>query len=181
MATQQGAGPARPDSGHSQPDPLTELYRTQRAALLKVAMLVTGDWESAEDAVHEAFEKTHRGWEGIEDKDRARGYLMTATVNAARSVRRRRSVSARLDVKWLVRDAPAADAALDLAEEHAVVARAVRQLPRRQQQVIALRYWAQLTDGEIADQLNMTISSVRSHASRGAARIGRYLVTKMQS
>lgn len=154
---------------------LEPLYRAQRPNLLGLAILVAGDREQAQDAVQEAFVATQRRWRHLADVAKASSYLKVATVNAARTAQRRRAVRARLDVKWASPDEVPADARLELAEEYRAVARAVARLPRRQQQVVTLRYWAQMPDDEVANALGISISSVRSHASRGVAALGTLL------
>jgi len=65
-----------------------------------------------------------------------------------------------------------------LAEEHREVAAVVRALPRRQQQVIVLRYWAQMSEAQIADVLGVSKGTVKASASRAVAAIGKKLGAK---
>ena len=71
--------------------------------------------------------------------------------------------------------APAADTPVLLREEYQRVASAVRRLPRRQQQVVALRYWAQMPDGEIASALGISEVTVRSNVSRALSALAKNL------
>ena len=52
---------------------------------------------------------------------------------------------------------------------------AVRGLPKRQSEVLLLRYYLDLTEVEIADTLGISTGSVKTHASRGIARLGQLL------
>ena len=53
----------------------------------------------------------------------------------------------------------------------ATVLEALRRLPRRQREVLALRYYLDLSEAEIADTLQISRGAVKSHASRGAAAL----------
>jgi DNA-directed RNA polymerase specialized sigma24 family protein len=64
-----------------------------------------------------------------------------------------------------------------LADEHRAVLAAIRSLPDRQREGIVLRYWADLTESEVAAALTISLGgAVKSSASRGrdaiAARLG---------
>ena len=48
---------------------------------------------------------------------------------------------------------------------------ALAELPRRQREVIALRYYVDLSEAEIAETLGISRGAVKSHASRGAAAL----------
>jgi RNA polymerase sigma factor (sigma-70 family) len=58
-----------------------------------------------------------------------------------------------------------------LAEEHRTVLRAVRSLPQRQQEILALRYWSNLTEAEIAQTLGISRGAVKSQASRAIDKL----------
>jgi RNA polymerase sigma factor (sigma-70 family) len=58
-----------------------------------------------------------------------------------------------------------------LAEEHHTVLRAVRSLPQRQQEILALRYWSNLTEAEIAQTLGISRGAVKSQASRAIDKL----------
>ena len=95
-------------------------------------------------------------------------------VNRSRSVLRHRVVVDRHLRAEAGRPAPVApDAAgrvLDAARRDAVLD-GMRQLPQRQREVMALRYYADLSEGEIATTLGISRGAVKSHASRGAASL----------
>ncbi|GAB3881514.1 SigE family RNA polymerase sigma factor [Kibdelosporangium lantanae] len=134
---------------------VTDLYRRERPGLLRLAVLLVGDAALAEDLVQDAFVALHRRWRTLTDQSTAAGYLRVSVVNGARSAHRRRSV-ARRHARVGEPDAPSADADLLVAEEHREVLAAVRKLPRRQQEVMVLRYWAGLSEAEIADTLGVS-------------------------
>jgi RNA polymerase sigma factor (sigma-70 family) len=68
-------------------------------------------------------------------------------------------------------DAPSAEVgALHSAQRDEVMA-ALRQLPHRQREVLVLRYYADLSEAQIADAMGISTGAVKSHASRGAAAL----------
>jgi RNA polymerase sigma factor (sigma-70 family) len=48
---------------------------------------------------------------------------------------------------------------------------ALRGLPRRQREVLVLRYYSDLSESQIADALQISNGAVKSHASRGIAAL----------
>jgi RNA polymerase sigma factor (sigma-70 family) len=154
--------------------PLSEVYERERLNLVRLAAVLTQDRDEAEDVVQDAFVAVQRHWATLSDPTRALGYLRVAVINGARSWNRRVALFRRhaLDEAAL---APAADTPVLLREEYQRVVSAVRRLPRRQQQVVALRYWAQMPDGEIAAALEISEVTVRSNVSRALSALARNL------
>jgi RNA polymerase sigma-70 factor (sigma-E family) len=152
------------------------LYRSHRLPLVRLARLLVDDIETAEDVVQDAFAALHRRWGSIAAPDAAIGYLRSSVVNGSRSVlRRRRTVRANPwpdASRWRGDDA---DAPVLLAEEHREVLDALGRLPSRQREVIVLRYWAQLSEAEIAATLGISVGAVKSTASRGRDAIATML------
>lgn len=158
---------------------LETLYRTERVGLLRLAMLLTQDRSVAEDIVHDAFTNLQARWGSLEHRAHAAGYLRVSVVNGSRTYHRRRKV------RWANRafeplTAPSADSAVIRAVEYRTVVTAVRQLPKRQQQMVALRYWGEMSDGEIAAGLGVSIGTVKSTISRGLATVGRAMERELR-
>jgi RNA polymerase sigma-70 factor (sigma-E family) len=150
---------------------LAALYAAHRLSLARLALLLVDDMASAEDVVHDAFIALQQNQSRLRDPEAALGYLRTTVVNRSRSMlRKRQTVRRHLS---LVRDSYAepADSELLLAEGQREVLAAVRQLPRRQQEVLALRYWANLSEAEIAEALGISRGAVKSNASRGMDKL----------
>ena len=61
------------------------LFRTHRLAMVRLALLLLDDRESAEDVVQDAFAALHRRWPSLHSEQAAVGYLRTSVVNGARS------------------------------------------------------------------------------------------------
>jgi RNA polymerase sigma-70 factor (sigma-E family) len=153
---------------------LSALYAAHRLGLVRLAVLLVDDQGSAEDVVQDAFLGLYRHRDRLRDRAAALGYLRTAVVNGARSaLRRRRSARRYLrgasveTVDW----AADVEAGLVIDAEHRQVLAAVRRLPERQQEVLALRYWANLSEAEIAGVLNVSRGTVKSQASRAIGKL----------
>ena len=162
--------------GESADAGVERIYRSHRLTMVRLALLLVDDRETAEDIAQEAFAALHRRWSSIHDQAAAIGYLRSSVLNASRSVLRRRRTVRRhplLDDRTL--PAEGADASSLLAEEHRAVLAAIRQLPDRQREVILLRYWAELGEAEIARTLGISIGAVKSNASRGRDAIANLL------
>ena len=124
---------------------LDRLYREHYGSLVRLAAILVDDVTTCEELVQDAFVAVLRRSGGWVDESSAPAYLRSAVMNAARSHLRKRQVRQR----WLLRAAPpthhpGADiAVLDDADTH-VMLRALRSLPTRQREVLALRYYLDL-------------------------------------
>lgn len=159
---------------------LTALYAAHRLALLRAAVLLVGDRDTAEDLVQDAFADMCRRWPRLRDQDRAAAYLRTAVVNRSRSALRHRGV---VDRHGRRQGPPATAAPADVAalsgETRRAVLDALGTLPRRQREVLVLRHYLELSEAEIADALGIRPGSVKTHASRGAAALRTRLGTRL--
>ncbi|WP_330333909.1 SigE family RNA polymerase sigma factor [Streptomyces sp. NBC_00536] len=158
-----------------QPPTVTELYHAHRLRMVRLAVLLVDDPATAEDVVQDAFTALYRRHgEHITEIDNALGYLRTAVVNTARSVlRRRRTVRA-----WTPpaeADVPSAEEYVVLDEEHREVLAALGRLTPRRREVLVLRYWADLSEAEIAATLGISRGAVKSNASRALDALERIL------
>jgi RNA polymerase sigma-70 factor (sigma-E family) len=160
-----GSGPA--------PD-VTELFRAHHLGLVRLALLLVGDLSTAEDVVQDAFEQLHRRWHSLRKESSALDYARSAVLNRSRSVLRRRGVARRLEPRLAVREWPDTDAAVAV-EQRSEFAGAFRALPRRQREVLALRYYLDLSVAETAAALRISEGAVRSTASRGLDSLARIL------
>jgi RNA polymerase sigma-70 factor (sigma-E family) len=153
------------------PVDVEELYRAQWHAMVRLAALLVDDVGSAEDVVQDAFIGLHRRAGQLRSADAALAYLRTSIVNGSRSVLRRRQVARRhlrlVQAQPGVQVVAPADQPLIVADENRELIAAVRLLPRRQREVLILKYWSHLSDAEIAANLGVSVSTVKSTASRG--------------
>ncbi len=149
---------------------LAELYVAHRLSLVRLATLLVDDRASAEDVVQDVFAGLASKGGSVRDPDNALAYLRRAVVNRSRSALRRRRTARRYAPLRSVEAARPDERAL-LAEEHREILAALDRLAPRQREVLLLRYWSDLSEGEIADALGISRGSVKSTASRALAHL----------
>jgi RNA polymerase sigma-70 factor (sigma-E family) len=162
------------DGSAGQSDLIAGLFREHALALVRVATLLLGDQQSAEDVVQDAFFGLYRGLPGLRDRSKALPYLRASVVNGSRSVLRARK---RALLRGVQHDPPvwSAESAAMAGEDRKALLAAVATLPRRAREVLALRYYLDLADHEIAATLGVSRATVSSTASRALARLAREL------
>ena len=148
-----------------QPLSLEDLYRQQRMRMVRLAILLVDSPATAEDVVQEAFTGLHRNWASLRDAKAAVGYLRTAVVNGSRSVLRRRKTAREYQPPHQA-DARSAESLAMLSAEHQAVVAALGGLPRRQREVLVLRYYGDLSESEISEATGISKGAVKSTASR---------------
>ena len=143
-----------------------ELYSQHYRALVRLAALLVRDTPTAEEVVQDSFVAMSGGWQRLRDTEKALAYLRQAVVNRSRSVLRHRTVVDK-NLQKAPPDMPSAEhGALVLLERSAVVA-ALRGLPDRQREALVLRYYADLSEAEIATAMGISRGAVKSHTARG--------------
>ena len=147
---------------------LEQLYAAHWRRLVRMSVLLVRDQGTAEEVVQDAFVAVHARWARLRDPDKALAYLRQAVVNRSRSALRHRAVVERHAAT--VRPAHAADPMPD-SDRRAAVLAAMQALPTRQREVLALRYYLDLSEADIADTLGISRGAVKSHASRGASAL----------
>jgi RNA polymerase sigma-70 factor (sigma-E family) len=160
------APPGAPDvTGQAADHAVTVLYQSHYAALVREAALLVGDVATAEDVVQDCFIALHRAWWRVRDASTAVFYLRRSVINKSRSVLRRRAVAGRHPVLPEPALPSAEDSALAVVQLSSVRA-ALRALPVRQREVLVLRYYADLSETQIAAVLGISKGSVKVHAAR---------------
>ena len=151
---------------------LEQLYAAHWRRLVRLSVLLVRDVGTAEEVVQEAFVAVHARWSRLREPDQALAYLRQTVVNRSRSALRHRAVVARhVARRTTSMIEPGADQAALTADRRSTVLDALRALPTRQREVLALRYYLDLSEAEIADTLGISRGAVKSHASRGAAAL----------
>lgn len=149
------------------------LYDAHWHAMVRLAVLLVDDRAEAEDVVQDAFLALQRRTRHLRHAAAAVSYLRTSVVNGARSRLRHRLVARRHltqrspHLAELEQTAHGADHDVIVAAQHAEMIAALRELPRRQREVLVLRYWSGLSEAEIAATLGVSKGTVKSTASRG--------------
>jgi RNA polymerase sigma-70 factor (sigma-E family) len=162
-ATSGGAAPGV--RGQTPDEAVTVMYQAYYAALVRLAAVLVGDVATAEDVVQDSFVAMHRTWWRLRDTASALAYLRRSVINRSRSVLRRRAVAGRR-FPTLAPELPSAeDSALAVMRRSSVLA-ALSTLSYRQREVIVLRYYADLSEAQIAAALGISKGSVKSHSAR---------------
>jgi RNA polymerase sigma-70 factor (sigma-E family) len=147
-----------------------ELYSVHYRSLVRLAAMLVRDTQTAEEVVQDAFVSMHDGWGRLKDTEKALAYMRQSVVNKSRSVLRHRVVVDK-NLQNAPPDMPSAEhGAFVLLERDAVVA-ALRGLPERQREAIVLRYYADLSEAEIAATMKISRGAVKSHTARGMAAL----------
>jgi len=149
-----------------------EFVAYRLGALLRYATVVTCDSFLAEDITQDVLVRAQARWERIGAVDAPERYVKRMILNEFLSWRRRRAARvvplAREQLDLLA--APTADPAAACDERDAVL-RLVAALPPRQRAAVALRFYEDLPDDEIADLLGCRTVTVRSLISRALAAL----------
>jgi RNA polymerase sigma-70 factor (sigma-E family) len=156
------------------PAAVTELFRDHHLELVRLALVMVGDLATAEDVVQDAFERLHRGWRGLRQPSSGLAYVRSSVLNGCRSVHRRAAVARKHAPQLAEPDSGGTDAA-SAADDRGEMTAALRTLPRRQREVLVLRYYLDLDVAEIAEVLRISPSAVRSTNTRGLAALARAL------
>jgi RNA polymerase sigma-70 factor (sigma-E family) len=149
---------------------VTEIYHGEYKSLVRLAVLLVHDVPTAEEVVQDAFEAMHTAWRRLREEEKALSYLRQAVVNRSRSVLRHRTVVDRNAPKPAPDEPSAEHGALALIERSAVIA-ALRTLPDRQREAVVLRYYADLSEADIAATMGISRGAVKSHTARAMAAL----------
>ncbi len=138
---------------------LAALYRREYAPMVRLAHLITGSNEVAEDVVQDAFVRMHRNWDRA---DQPGAYLRTIVVNGCRSWHRRR----RLERERLPRPTPAG-----VDAEVRELLDALAHLGLRQRTALVLRFYVDMSEADVAQVLGCRPGTVKSLVHRGLRQL----------
>jgi RNA polymerase sigma-70 factor (ECF subfamily) len=146
---------------------MDEIFRTSHGRLVSSMYALTGDLAEAQDAVSEAFVRamSYRQQVGC-----AEAWLFAVARNVAWS-RRRRDV--RLPV--LLRKAAGTESGGELSPDRVMLVAAIRRLPARQRDALALHHLVDLPVAEVASILGISENTVKSWLRRGRAALATQL------
>jgi RNA polymerase sigma-70 factor (sigma-E family) len=167
----EAAGPTAP--AQTAEDLLTELHREHYRSLVRLAALLLGDVATSEEVVQDAFVRLQLRWGGLRDHTSALAYLRTSVVNGARSQLRKRGVRRRYAERQQVAiEGRSAEAGAMADQDHRRVVAALRDLPDRQREALALKFYLDLSEANIAKAMGVSAGSVKTHVHRGLAALG---------
>jgi len=149
---------------------VTALYGTHYRALVRLAALLVRDVPTAEEVVQDSFIAMHAAWLRLRDTDKALSYLRQSVVNRSRSVLRHRVVMDKNAPKPPP-DVPSAEQGAMSELERTAVVSALRKLPLRQREALVLRFYADLSEAQIASTMGISRGAVKSHTARGMSSL----------
>jgi RNA polymerase sigma-70 factor (sigma-E family) len=140
----------------------------RRPALMRFATVLTGQAWLADDLVSDVLGRAFERWSRIAELAEPHAYVRRMIVNDYMSWHRRLArTTPRAEVEPVGHVADGAD---EHAERDAMIARLAR-LPRRQRAAVVLRYYAGMSDSDIAAQLGCREVTVRTQISRALAAL----------
>jgi RNA polymerase sigma-70 factor (sigma-E family) len=142
--------------------------------LFRTAYLMTWDAGESEDLVQDVFVKVARRWARVRSMENPYGYARRMLVNqifsgAARRTRVRGELELSQEITESVDDESLL--AFDRVEDTEALREALCSLTERQRHVLVLRYWEDLAEADVAAMLRCSVGTVKSTASRAAARV----------
>jgi DNA-directed RNA polymerase specialized sigma24 family protein len=138
-------------------------YRRLRPGMVRLAHLLLGSPELAEDVVHDAFLACASRWTTLATPE---AYVRTAVVNHARSAMRRAGRD-RDKAERFGRSLALSVGLPELDETWAVL----RGLPERQRLALVLRFYEDLPEADIARLIGCRPGTVKSLIHRGLAKV----------
>ena len=154
------------------PEPFEDFYGREYLAVVGLAYALSGSRSGAEDLAQEAFLAAHRDWARIGAYDQPGAWVRRVVANLSVSGFRRRAAEA----KALARIPFERDASLpDLGAGDPEFWAAIRALPRRQAQVMALYYLEDRSVAQVAEILDVTLGTVKRHLHNGRQALARRL------
>ncbi len=136
-----------------------DLYRAEYEPMVRLARGLVDAPAIAEEIVQDAFAKVYERWSRL---DQPGGYLRTAVVNGARSELRKREVRRRIGLRPFISPQP---------ENQDYLLDALDQLSPRQKTALVLKFYADMSEKEIAQAMGVRPGTVKSATSRGLAEL----------
>jgi RNA polymerase sigma-70 factor (sigma-E family) len=150
-----------------EPDGLREFVAVRSPSLLRFGWTLTGSWDSAEDLVQTALLKSIGHWRRITAEDPT-GYVRRVMVNTYISSLRRRQVRELFSSQFP--DANLADSWPDV-DTRLTLSKILRRLPPRQRAIVALRYYEDLSEADVAEVMGCSVGTVKSQHAKAIAKL----------
>lgn len=152
-----------------------EFVHARSAALLRLAVLLTGNRRDGEDLLQTALVKAYRSWWRLRQPDRAEAYVRRILVTSVISWRRRGA--ARELATGQVPDQPVPELSAAVSDR-VVLRQALRSLSPGQRAVLVLRFYEDLSERQTAELLGCSVGTVKSQTARGLAALRRRVGTQ---
>jgi RNA polymerase sigma-70 factor (sigma-E family) len=144
---------------------VTAIYWTHYRPLVRLAALLLRDAATAENVVQDSFVAMHGAWGRLGDADKALSFLRQSVVTRSRSVLRHR-VAVDRNAPMPAPDLQGAEQGSMAELERSAVVMALWALPARQREAIVLKYYADLSETQIAAAMGISRGAVKSHTAR---------------
>lgn len=158
----------RPDREHD----FLQYIASRKQRLHRVAYQLLGDRDRADDAVQQVLIVLYQRWTRMGHVENLDGYVHTMVVRQC--LRDRRSWLARVQLWGAAPEVPVAAADPEV-EQRMLLRAALRDLPRRQQTVLVLRFLCDLPVLEVAQLLGLAEGTVKAHTAKGLDALRRRL------
>ncbi|AVT32622.1 SigE family RNA polymerase sigma factor [Plantactinospora sp. BC1] len=146
-----------------------EFVTTRGASLVRLARLLSGDRHRAEDLVQDVLARAYVRWRRISATGRPEAYVRQMLVNANRSWWR---LGRNRELPYAAPTRPEVVGGEDsMVVERDHLWQMVLTLPYRQRAVLVLRYYEDLDDSAIAEILDCSLPTVRTHAMRALGKL----------
>lgn len=145
-----------------------EFVAARSAALFRVAYLILGDYQLAQDLVQESLAKTYAAWPRLNEVGNAEAYTRRVIATTAISWRRRRGFHER-PAEHLPERASADPS--EAMVVHDVLWTHLLELPPRQRAAIVLRHYVDLSEAQTAETMGCSVGTVKSSVSAGLSRL----------
>jgi RNA polymerase sigma-70 factor (sigma-E family) len=139
-----------------------DFYVESHSKMTRLAYLLTGSEESAQDLVQDSFVRLHAAWLRVNDPE---AYLRASVTNACRSYHRRRATERRANNELPPSTELGAEELFD----------ALAALPYRQRAAVVLRFWHDLSEAEIAEVIGCRPGTVGSLLHRALEQLRRVI------
>ena len=163
---------------------LRRIYDKHHGHLLKLAVMLTGNVDTAEDIVQEVFVNFARSAGRFGLIGNLKNYLITSTLNCVRNIRRdsrRRKLQNLDDAEQILSVAKRPDQWAVLSERLEHLSSAVFSLPYEQREVITLRFEENMTFRQIAGLQKTSISTVHGRYRYGIEKLRSLLNSEVKA
>ncbi|MDR5659270.1 RNA polymerase sigma factor [Serpentinicella sp. ANB-PHB4] len=151
-----------------------ETYSNQ---LLRIAYVILGDKQLAEDIVQESFLALYQNINNIRGDSTLKTWVTRVTINKSKNVIRRNKFKSLfiLDKLSLKDPSPSPDEALNLTEREKHIKTLLMSLPLKYKDVLYLHYYEEMKVKDIAKVLEISESGIKSRLQRGREHMKKLL------
>ena len=159
------------DAQEGSTEAFAELVRRHQRAALRLATVVSGSADDADDIAQEAFVKAHRALHRFREGAEFRPWMFRIVANTAKNHRRAAGRRARLAIKAASMAPPAPQPGVEAHDRRQWLVAALNRLGAGDRMVLALRYFEEMTEREMAEVMGCRPGTVKSRLSRAMGRL----------